>query len=91
MERVIAAGERILRLGVEAGGTITGEHGVGIEKQQYMAWIFSPADLGVMRRVREAFSPDERFNPGKVFPQESPRPMRMKSGVSAQVTAGTWI
>jgi glycolate oxidase len=91
LERVIEAGERILRVGVEAGGTISGEHGIGLEKQQYMAWIFSPADLAVMRRVREAFSPGERFNPGKLFPLDPPRPMRLKARASAAVAAGTWI
>lgn len=91
LSRVVAAGERILRVGVEAGGTISGEHGIGLEKQQYMAWIFSPDDLGVMLRVREAFSPGERYNPGKVFPQDPPRPMQLKGRPSAALAAGAWI
>jgi glycolate oxidase len=91
LERVVEAGEKILRIGVEAGGTISGEHGIGLEKQQYMAWIFSPADLAVMCRVREAFSPGERFNPGKLFPQDPPRPMRLKARAGATVTTETWI
>ena len=56
-----------------------------------MAWIFSPEDLAVMKRVREAFSPGERFNPGKIFPQERRRESRIKVWSSASTTAETWI
>ncbi|MFN8521553.1 MAG: FAD-linked oxidase C-terminal domain-containing protein [Chloroflexota bacterium] len=68
MERVHRAADDIIRLCVEAGGTITGEHGVGIEKRDYMGWMFTEDDLERMRRVRRAFDPHELFNPGKVFP-----------------------
>jgi glycolate oxidase len=68
MERVVRAGEEMLRVCVEAGGTISGEHGIGVEKNRFMPWIFSEADLGVMERVRAAFDPDGRLNPGKVLP-----------------------
>ncbi|MEE8346773.1 MAG: FAD-linked oxidase C-terminal domain-containing protein, partial [Dehalococcoidia bacterium] len=61
-------GEVIMRLCVEAGGTITGEHGVGYEKRNYMSWIFSEDDLEVMAGVKLAFGATESFNPGKVFP-----------------------
>jgi glycolate oxidase len=67
-ERVLDLGEVIMRLCVEAGGTITGEHGVGYEKRNYMSWIFSEDDLEVMARVKAAFGAGEGFNPGKVFP-----------------------
>ena len=66
--RVLDLGEVIMRLCVEAGGTITGEHGVGYEKRNYMSWIFSEDDLEVMARVKAAFGAGEGFNPGKVFP-----------------------
>ena len=68
MERVMAAGQEMLRACVEAGGTISGEHGIGIEKNQFMPWIFSDDDLSVMDRVRAAFDPKRRMNPGKVLP-----------------------
>ncbi len=58
----------ILKLCVAAGGSITGEHGVGADKAAYMADMFSDADLATMNMVRCAFDPDTRFNPGKVFP-----------------------
>ena len=68
MERVLDLGEEIMRLCVDAGGTITGEHGVGYEKRDYMAWIFSDDDMQVMSQLKLAFRSAEGFNPGKVFP-----------------------
>jgi glycolate oxidase len=67
-ERVEALGADILRLCLEVGGSITGEHGVGIDKRCYMDWMFSADDLATMRRVREALDPEELANPGKLFP-----------------------
>ncbi len=67
-ERVLALGGEILRLCVEAGGSITGEHGIGLEKRSYMEWIFSPDDLVAMGRVRDAFDTTGLFNPCKVLP-----------------------
>ncbi len=58
----------ILRMCIRFGGTITGEHGVGIEKRPMMAELFAPADLAVMERVRGAFDPDRTLNPGKILP-----------------------
>jgi glycolate oxidase subunit GlcD len=68
LARVLAAGEEILRLCVEAGGVITGEHGIGSEKREYMHLLFRDADLEPMRHLRAAFDPDGVCNPGKVFP-----------------------
>ena len=67
-ERVLELGEELMRLCTDAGGTITGEHGVGYEKRNYMAWIFSEDDLEVMARLKRAFGAGEGFNPGKMFP-----------------------
>jgi glycolate oxidase len=67
-DRVLELGEEILRLCVDAGGTITGEHGVGFEKRNYMPWIFSEDDLEVMARLKKAFGATEGFNPAKLFP-----------------------
>ena len=68
VERVRKAGHEILAVCAEVGGTITGEHGVGIEKQEEMALIFNEVDLRVMQKVREAWNPRQLFNPGKLFP-----------------------
>lgn len=69
VERVRQAGHAILQICAEAGGTITGEHGVGIEKQEEMALIFSETDLRIMQQVRAAWNPRQLLNPGKLFPQ----------------------
>ncbi|HXR65907.1 MAG TPA: FAD-linked oxidase C-terminal domain-containing protein [Ktedonobacteraceae bacterium] len=69
IERVRQAGHEILQVCADAGGTITGEHGVGIEKQEEMALIFSELDLRIMQQVREAWNPQQLLNPGKLFPQ----------------------
>jgi glycolate oxidase subunit GlcD len=68
LARVVAAGGEILKVCVDAGGVITGEHGIGSEKRDYMGLVFSDADLGAMRRLHDAFNPDGLCNPGKVFP-----------------------
>jgi glycolate oxidase subunit GlcD len=66
--RVVAAGEEILRVCVDAVGVISGEHGIGTEKRAYLPLLFSDADLGAMGRLRAAFDPDSTCNPGKIFP-----------------------
>jgi glycolate oxidase len=68
IERVHEAGREMLRICVDAGGTITGEHGIGLEKRRFITWIFSEDDLEAMRRLRTAFGAGELFNPGKIFP-----------------------
>ncbi len=68
LARVVAAGEEILRTCVEAGGVISGEHGIGTEKREYMPLLFGEADLDAMARLRESFDPERVCNPGKVFP-----------------------
>ena len=67
-ERVELVNEEILTACAEAGGTITGEHGIGVEKMDYMPLIFSPDDLKVMASVRDIFNPTGLCNPGKIFP-----------------------
>jgi glycolate oxidase len=67
-ERAIAYGGRILELCVDVGGTITGEHGVGIEKLTQMCVQFRPAELGMFHAVKAAFDPDLLLNPGKAVP-----------------------
>jgi FAD/FMN-containing dehydrogenase len=69
--RVLAAGHEILALCMAMGGSITGEHGIGSEKLAHVPLMFAPADLEVMARVRRAFDPSGRCNPGKVLPERS--------------------
>ncbi len=70
LERVEICGAEILKLCVELGGCLTGEHGVGIEKRELMRVQYSDADLAQQMRVKAAFDPDWLLNPGKVFPLE---------------------
>jgi len=69
IERAEAFGTDILRLCVEVGGVLTGEHGVGVEKRDLMGTIFDESDLAHQQRLKCAFDPDGLLNPGKVFPQ----------------------
>jgi glycolate dehydrogenase FAD-linked subunit len=66
--RVVQAGAEIMKVCAEVGGSISGEHGIGLEKSDFMPFIFSAADLAFMQRVKTAFNPTGLCNPGKVFP-----------------------
>jgi glycolate oxidase len=79
LERVKDAGSEILRVCIDAGGTLTGEHGIGMEKNCHMEWQFTDDDLAAMQRLRRAFDPDGLANPGKVFPTPS-RCLEFKAG-----------
>ena len=68
VERVHKAGHDILQTCVDLGGVLSGEHGIGLEKKNCMPWLFSEADLDVMRRVRQVFNPRDLCNPSKVIP-----------------------
>ena len=68
IDRVLKAGREILEACVELGGSITGEHGVGMEKQNEMTLMFTPTELQVMRRIKLAHDPDDLCNPRKIFP-----------------------
>lgn len=68
VRRVIQAGSEILAACVEAGGTISGEHGIGLEKREDLARLFGPEDLNAMKRLHDAFNPHGLCNPAKIFP-----------------------
>jgi FAD/FMN-containing dehydrogenase len=70
------------------GGTITGEHGVGLEKQAFMPLIFSTADLDVMARVRSAIDPSGRLNPDKVLPVADGHATH---GAMKAIPEGMWV
>src|SRR5437870_417485 len=69
VDRAEAFGADILKLSVEMGGVLTGEHGVGVEKRDLMGTMFDESDLAHQQRLKCAFAPHGRLNPGKVFPQ----------------------
>ncbi len=87
-QRVLAAGMDILRVCIDLGGSLTGEHGIGTEKLDAMALMFTDDDLAVFRRVREAFNPDGLCNPGKVVPTGAEcRELRVKQAAAP----GAWV
>ncbi|MDG2308436.1 MAG: FAD-linked oxidase C-terminal domain-containing protein [Candidatus Binatia bacterium] len=68
VQRVLAAGKEILEACVELGGSVTGEHGIGVEKIAQMPLLFSPDDLHAMTTLRSVFDPERRANPHKLLP-----------------------
>ena len=68
VKRAVAAGHDILDRCIDLGGSVSGEHGIGVEKVDFMAKQFSPSDLDAMRRLRAVFDPGHRCNPHKMFP-----------------------
>jgi glycolate oxidase subunit GlcD len=68
LDRVERASKEIMKLCVDVGGTITGEHGVGVDKRGYMKLVHGPGELAAMAAVKEVFDPQGLFNPGKVLP-----------------------
>ncbi len=89
LDRVIEAGAAIVKACVAAGGSITGEHGIGLEKKAYIGLMFTAEDLDAMARVRRAFDPDGRFNPAKLFP--TPITCAEMRREPAKIPAGLWI
>ena len=67
VDRVMEASAEILKVAIEAGGALSGEHGIGLEKNHFMFWVFAPEDLEAMQRARTAFDPNGTMNPGKIF------------------------
>ena len=68
VSRVELASKEIMAVCVEAGGTITGEHGIGLDKRRYMSLVHNAEELDAMRRIKDVFDPLGRMNPGKVLP-----------------------
>jgi glycolate oxidase len=85
MDRVHAAGEEIVRTSVAAGGVLSGEHGIGLEKRDFMPFMFSAVDLAAQAALRHAFDPVGLANPTKVLPSPS------SCGDAHSVPAGAWI
>lgn len=77
LERCEALGAEILKLCVEVGGCLTGEHGVGIEKRDLMVDQYAPEDLGIQMAVKDVFDPNWLLNPAKVFPLAASEPHRI--------------
>jgi glycolate oxidase len=85
MDRVHAAGEEIIEVSLAAGGVLSGEHGIGLEKKRFMGRQFSAVDLDAQARVRNVFDPDGVANPDKVLPEGS------RCGDLQRIPEGAWI
>jgi glycolate oxidase len=85
MERVHAAGEEIVRASVAAGGVLSGEHGIGLEKRDFMPLMFSDDDLAAQGAMRRAFDPSGLANPFKVLPTAA------ACGDIQHVPDGAWV
>jgi glycolate oxidase subunit GlcD len=89
VKRMHQAVREVMELCVQKGGSITGEHGVGLEKQPFMPLMFTPGELVAMREVKDIFDPHALLNPGKIFPPEDGReghPLTEDSQLSGRST-----
>jgi D-lactate dehydrogenase (cytochrome) len=87
--RVHQAGQEFIQEVVRLGGSISGEHGVGIEKRAFLSLMYTPEELGVMYDVKRAFDPKNLLNPGKIFPDDVPDFTISKPG--ATIPVGTFL
>ncbi len=87
MERVHSAGRDIIAASIEAGGVLSGEHGIGLEKRDYMSMLFSAHDMATQDSVREVFDPEGLANPLKVIPSGS----RCSDTFGQNVPEGVWV
>ena len=93
LERALAAADELVRLCIDAGGSLSGEHGIGLEKRDFMPLVFSEESLSVQACLREAFDPNGRMNPSKVLP-DGARCGEFAAAVIGRdgaIPEGTWI
>lgn len=87
LERVHAAGRAIIAASIEAGGVLSGEHGIGLEKRDYMSMLFSAHDMATQDAVREVFDPEGLANPLKVIPSGA----RCSDTFGQHIPEGAWV
>jgi glycolate oxidase len=80
VQNTLLAAEKVLQYCIDVGGTVTGEHGVGVEKLHLMPYQFDRATMTQFQRVKEAFDPHERINAGKLLPSDKVRVTLLKPG-----------
>ena len=90
-ERALEANEEVLHACIDLGGTVTGEHGVGLDKAEKLALLFNPDDLEVMHAVRRVFDPRQLMNPQKVFPSGQHACAPTSVGAGKPVPEGMWV
>jgi glycolate oxidase len=89
--RALEANEEVLHACIDLGGTVTGEHGVGLDKAEKLALLFNPDDLEVMHAVRRVFDPRQLMNPQKVFPSGQHACAPTSVGAGKPVPEGMWV
>jgi len=90
-ERAIRANEELLAACIALGGSVTGEHGVGVDKAKNLPMQYAPADLNFMARLRRAWDPDNIMNPGKLLPSHPACGEALRIGAPASIPAGAWV
>jgi glycolate oxidase len=90
LHQVEAAGEEMLRAVVEMGGALSGEHGIGLEKNAFMPWIFTADDLDAMQRVKHVLDAHGILNPGKIFPDPTRKRVQLAGRTGLAVEAKWW-
>jgi len=80
MQTVLQAAEDVLKYCIDVGGTLTGEHGVGVEKIHLMPYLFAPWAMQQFQRVKDCFDPRERINAGKLLPSDKIQVHLIKPG-----------
>ena len=90
-DRALEAGGKILEICLDAGGVLSGEHGIGLEKQEYMPLMFSQEDMDAMAKLKPSFGSEEMFNPGKIFPTGASHGARHPEGGFAKTAANAFV
>jgi glycolate oxidase len=80
VQNTLRAAEKILKYCIDVGGTVTGEHGVGVEKIHLMPYLFDEPTMAQFVRVKHAFDPGERINAGKLIPSDKIQVCLLKPG-----------
>jgi glycolate oxidase len=80
VQNTLQAAEEMLKYCIDIGGTVTGEHGVGVEKIHLMSYLFDRRTMDQFQRVKEAFDPDSRINAGKLIPSDKVKISLVKPG-----------
>jgi FAD/FMN-containing dehydrogenase len=86
VEKVHEAGREIFELCVSVGGSLSGEHGIGLEKRDFLPLVYSPEDMATFCRVRDAFDPERLANPDKILPVHACLELRSARPLSARGT-----
>ncbi len=91
MERAMAGASELMEYCVAMGGSLSGEHGIGLEKKQFMPLVYTDQDMAKMRLARDAFAPANRLNPGKIFPDAAADYQPIPQSTPRQVDPGMYI